>query len=446
MSTMTSTTKKPTVLVIFGISGDLAQRKLLPALANMHAFGELPDKIIGISRKPISSDALLQQQTPAVRETLTKVITTFQMDLEEQSDYERLSRAVHRHAPADSQILFYLSVPPQATLPIIASLGKAKLNQLNVKLLLEKPFGVDLPSAEETIAEITAYFNEDQIYRIDHYIAKEMTQNIIIFRNKNALFRSLWSKQFIESIEIVASETIGIEGRAGFYEQTGAMRDVLQGHLMQLLGLVLMQLPSNDDDVPQQRLKALQQLVPIPPDQLKSTVIRGQYDGYQQEVKNPGSQTETFVAVTLYSHDPTWSNVPLTLTTGKKMAQKTTEIRIHFKKAHQAEANLLTLRIQPNEGVHFELWAKKPGHSNQLQPVDLSFNYAAQSDQLAEAYERVLLDAMYSKKSLFTSSEEVLVSWRLLQPLLDHWAFYPDTIVTYPAGTPYQSLLASNAE
>jgi glucose-6-phosphate 1-dehydrogenase len=441
----------PTILVIFGITGDLAQRKLLPALRTMTHEGLMPPtSIIGISRREINATELLAQtfgdtDDPAVA-TLAASLSGFTMDLAKQADYDRLRVEIDAYKArlGAAHVIFYLSVPPQASLPIVESLGKAGLNdRKSVKLLLEKPFGVDLPSAQETVDTIATYFHEDQLYRIDHYLAKEMAQNIVAFRSYNALFRQVWNNQFIDHIDIVASEKIGIEGRAAFYEQTGALRDFLQNHLMQLLALTLMDISDDTaaEHMPAARLKALQAIEPIPPDTFAERVLRGQYEGYATEVANPGSQTETFVAITVHSSAPAWEGVPIRLATGKNLAEQTTEIRIHFKKMRDTEANLLVLHMQPREGVSMELWAKKPGYDKAYETIDLHFDYKRSDTKQVEAYERVLLDAFASDKSLFTSAEEVLASWRILQPVQQHWAMTTDDLRPYAPGTAIEELL-----
>jgi len=283
------------------------------------------------------------------------------------------------------------------------------------------------------------YYDESQIYRIDHYLAKEMSQNIVTIRGKNALFSRMWNNESIESIEIIASETIGIEGRASFYEQTGALRDLVQGHLMQLLSLTLMDIPHdfNWDEVPGLRLAALNQLKPVEPQR----TVRAQYDGYRQEANNLNSKVETFVSLELESNQPRWLGVPIKLITGKALADKTTEIRIHLKKTDEAQSNCLIFRIQPNEGIGIDLYVKKPGYSNTLETRHLSFNYP-EDTKLPDAYEQVIVDAISSRKSLFTTSDEVLQSWRILKPIQDDWNETDLEPKLYPIGSDIHSILA----
>src|SRR4030095_11303830 len=248
------------------------------------------------------------------------------------------------------------------------------------------------------------YFDEDQVYRIDHYLAKEMAQNLLIFRSSNSLFKRTWGKDFIEQIEILVAEKIGIEGRAAFYEQTGALRDIIQNDALQLAAFALMELPYGQtwDEVPRRRLAALQAL--IPPS--SENVVRGQYRGYADEVKNTNTLTETFVSMTIYSSDERWEGVPIVLTTGKALDRRCTEIRIHYKQEDASEANQLTLKIQPREGIELDLWSKRPGLVRDLERVQLNFDFHARAEKISDAYEQVFLDAIRSDHSLFASSEE----------------------------------------
>ena len=413
-----------TKLLIFGISGDLSRRKLLPALGSIIAAGAGTDlEIIGVSRRDLVSSELFD-------EALIEHSSLFTMDMALADEYHRLKD--HLSIGVEEQLIIYLSVPPVAAYQIVSLLGAAGLNTPNVKLLLEKPFGVDLASAEDMLAHISKYYAEEQVYRIDHYLAKEMAQNIVAFRAGNALFDYVWDSHAIESVEVVASETIGIEGRAQFYEQTGALRDVVQGHLMQLLALVLMDVPGELDwnIVPELRLAALRQVQPADPRKAR----RAQYARYQEEVGNPGSAVETFVSLELASRDPRWRGVTLKLVTGKALAEKTTEIRVNFKKSHESQRNRLIFRIQPNEGVEIDLVAKKPGYDRTLTARSLAFSYP-EDEQLPDAYEQVLVDAIRSEKSLFTSGPEVRESWRILQPLLSAWEMSGGALPRYSLGT-----------
>jgi glucose-6-phosphate 1-dehydrogenase len=367
-------------------------------------------QIIGVSRSDVDI-------TTFVPPELQSVTTVYSMDLAKKGDYDGLREYIAL-AP-DEQLLVYLSVPPRASTQIVDFLGEAGLNSPQVKVLFEKPFGVDLPSAREMIAQTARYYDESQIYRIDHYLAKEMAQNIVAMRGGNALLTNIWDNRSIEKIEIVATETIGIEGRGQFYEQTGALRDVLQGHLMQLLALVLMDIPAAFDweRMPALRTQALAAVKPA--EYAKSR--RAQYEGYAEEAENLGSTVETYVSVQLRSEAPQWQGVPIVLVTGKAMQVKTTEIRVYLRRDHDAQSNCIVFHIQPDEGVEIELYVKKPGYDREFERQRLDYAYPPDA-ALPDAYEQVLADAIRSRRSLFASGEEVLRSWEILQPILDGWA------------------------
>ena len=434
---------QPTILVIFGVSGDLSHRFLLPALAEIKKARQLPPdfKVLGISRRAIRAKDIFTAET----EALAKDTEFFQMDFAKAGDYQKLGwRLKELSAKITPQIIFYFAVPPDATPSIISHLGAAGLNGRNFKLLLEKPFGTDLASAQKLVKQTAKCFKEDQVYRIDHYVAKEVAQNISIFLGSNVLFRKIWDKEFIDYIEIVVAEAIGLEGRGDFYEKTGALRDIVQSHSLQLAALTLMEPcpePFDFSDLPQRRLAAMQSLTAPPLAKLPATVFRGQYKGYRQEVGVPSSVTETFVALQLHSKARRWQGVPIYLATGKKLDQKLTQIRINFKKTNASQPNTLIIRIQPREGIELDLWVKKPGYDKELEQKTLSFSFAQNFDHLPNAYEQVLVDAMRSDKSLFTSSQEVLASWKILQPILDYWQKDDSDLQFYEPGTSVAGVL-----
>jgi glucose-6-phosphate 1-dehydrogenase len=311
---------KPTILVIVGISGDLAKRKLLPAILEIAKADSLPEsfRIIGISRRELKLADVVPDN-----EFWQQHLNLHQMDLDDKQAYQDLATQLDDSA----QKLFYLSVPPEAAQNVVMMLGEAGLaDSADTKLLLEKPFGSDLASAQELVADIKKHFKEEQVYRIDHYLAKEMAQNLVVFRSANPVFSQTWNNKFIASIEVIASETIGIEGRSAFYEQTGALRDVVQSHLLQLAALTLMDLPKLNDmqAIPLLRCQAL---TAIRPADVKD-VQRGQYEGYKEESQNPGSTVETFVSLKLESSEPHWQGVPITLTTGKSLKEQFTYLQL----------------------------------------------------------------------------------------------------------------------
>lgn len=434
---------KPTILVIIGISGDLSKRKLLPAIGQIAGTSMTPDKfkIVGVTRqKDISLENLLKNTNN--KDYLTKNTEFFQMNLDEENDYKKLENRLNeidKEWEESSQCLFYLSVPPKVAESIIELLGKSGLaKRQNTKLLLEKPFGIDLKSAEELTNHIDTYFKEEQIYRIDHYLAKETAQNIIVFRNGNSLFKRTWNKNFIDSINITVCEEIGIEGRANFYEQTGALRDLVQSHLLQLLALTLMDIPEEEghlNEVPNLRYESLKQIRILSLPSLSVNAKRGQYKEYREEVNNPNSMTETFVSINLESQDPKWQGVKINLTTGKALKDKTTFIKILYKKEYDHESNELLLKLQPDEGISFSIWVKSPGYEYQVSRHELNFSFKDHYTTLPEAYEQVLFNAINGDHSLFSSSIEVLETWRILDSLQKAWATSTYDLIIYKKGS-----------
>jgi glucose-6-phosphate 1-dehydrogenase len=462
-ATLTGTQLEPAILVIFGITGDLAKRKVLPALYHLLKDNLLPEHlaIVGTSRRSLSVDELLKNVElcvlekdnvcdPTVLELFRQRLHMLQFDPVNGADYDRL------HAQLDQieteqgvcmNRLYYLSIPPQVYGPLVRQLGEHGLNQscqhnrAATRLLVEKPFGYDLSSAEELVQNTAKQFSELQVFRIDHYLAKETAQNILTFRRYNPLFSSVWSNQYIERIDIIAAEQIGIEGRAEFYEQIGAMRDLIQSHLMQLLALTTMELPSDltdSDAIHQAKQALLESIPPLVPNQVANKVVRGQYDSYRQEVNNPDSTTETYVSIELSIANERWQAVPVTLTTGKALRAKRTEVTIRFGDAKGTSApNQLTFRVQPNEGIDVQLIVKKPGFEAAVQPASMDFSYQATFDENGhpEAYERVLVDAVRGDHTLFATSAEVLASWRILQPILNEWQKNTSDLHIYTTGS-----------
>lgn len=425
-----------TKLLIFGITGDLGTRKLLPALEQIIGTGDFNDlSIIGVSRHDVNVDELLSGL--GNKDLLLAKLSMFKMNLDDDSDYRILKG--HLALAEDEQLLIYLAVPPKAVSEIVEHLGEAGLNTPNVKILFEKPFGTDYESAKIVTEQTAKYYDESQVYRIDHFLAKEMAQNIVAFRGRNALFNDIWNKGFISSIEITSKQKIGIEGRVHFYEQTGALRDLVQGHLMLLLTLVLMDIPDNFEwnEMPRLRLEALNHLEPANP----AEAVRGQYQGYKAEVGNPDSKVETFVRLKLRSNQENWKDVPISLVTGKALNEEKTEIKIRLKSNDGVEGNSLVFTIQPVGGIDIEIFAKKPGYGREFETRHLCFNYPEDA-KLPEAYEQVLVDAIMSEKSLFTGSGEVIRSWEILQPLLDAWKNSNESPKVYPVGSDVSSIIS----
>lgn len=452
---------EPAIFVIFGITGDLAQRKLLPALYHLIKDGLLHEhtEIVGLSRREISDDELIDKVKLCVLEAdnicdasvlaqFKKHLRLARVDPVNSDDYQTLHQTLDdietKHGMCMNR-LYYLSIPPQVYAPVIANLGAHGLNKgcqhhnAVSRLLVEKPFGYDRASAEELIEETARHFHEDQVFRIDHYLAKETVQNILVFRAQNPVFASLWDKQHIASIELALSEQIGVEGRAGFYDNVGALRDVVQNHLLQLLALVAMELPKSLGDSQALHTAKQKLLESIPPlDMRTSKVIRAQYEGYREEVMNPHSATETYVSLELGIDTPRWQDVPIRITTGKALASRHSTIVVTFGAPEAPDtSNKLTFRIQPNEGIDVELIVKRPGFDDKTELVQMDFSYhgAFGTPHHPDAYERVLVDAVRGDHSLFASSEEVLASWRILQPVLTAWEQGSTDLLTYKPGS-----------
>lgn len=453
----------PTILVIFGITGDLAKRKVLPALYHLLKDDLLPHplEIIGTSRHELSVDELLKNVELCVLEAdnicdpdalkkFRECVRMVKLDPIDDKDYASLGTIMDdiesKHGVCMNR-LYYLSIPPQVSGQLIRHLGEQGLdtcrkhkNGSRSRLLVEKPFGYDLVSAEGLINEIAKYFSEDQVFRIDHYLAKESAQNILTFRRFNPLFSSLWNNQHIRSITVLASEKIDIEGRADFYEHVGAMRDLVQSHLLQLLALIVMDLPedlTDSDAIHWAKQAILLGIRPPKANEVTKQVIRGQYAGYREEVGNPDSTTETFISVQLSIDSTVWNGVNIVLTTGKALKLKQTEITVCFGADNEDNLNKLTFRVQPNEGIDVQLLVKKPGFDLQIQPAIMDFSYEATFDEHGhpDAYERVLIDAIRGDHSLFATSQEVLASWHILQPILDSWQKDSSDLKTYAKGS-----------
>ncbi len=436
------------IIVIFGITGDLSKRKLLPALYHLLKEGLLSEDtaIIGTSRKDLTAKELLNTVElcvlekdkvcdPAGLEKVKKALRTIQVDPNESSDYTKLKGLIDEIDPrAKKAHLFYMSVPSSAYGPIIKHLAASGLNDSNSRLLLEKPFGYDFSSAEKLIKVVNSAFSEKQIYRIDHYLAKETAQNLLAFRLHNPIFMPLWNCQHIQSVHIRAFETIGIEGRANFYEQTGALRDFVQSHLMQLLSLTMMDLPESmtSDAIHAAKQNFFKSLAPADP----KLAVRAQYDGYKEEVKNPDSFSETYARIQLSDNSADWQGTEIILETGKAMAEKLTDITIEFKTPHERRRNSLTFQIQPNEGISLDLVVKEPGLDNRMKHAALDFRYdnTFQDYEFFDAYERVLMDVVGGDQSLFASDQEVLETWRVLQPIIEAWGASDSNLLSYSAG------------
>ena len=453
---------EPSILTIFGISGDLAQRKLLPALYHLAHNGLLPPtfKIVGVTRRRSLSPADIIQSLRAsleasgthysseILQQLENIMHIVSMDITDKNEYARLKSeldTIENDLSTCLHRLFYLAIPATVYEPVVRRLGEHDLNHgcqhgsTDSRLLIEKPFGYDLTSAKQLVETLAQSFHESQIYRIDHYLAKETVQNILAFRAGNPLFHAVWNNKHISRIIITASESIGIEGRAVFYEPIGALRDIIQSHLLQIAALVAMNIPDTITaaTVHDGRRKLLESIKPPHSDEMASKTVRGQYDSYAKEVGNPDSMTETFAALELEIAHKNWQGVPLFIQTGKKLTAKTTEVTVVFQEPDGGDyANYLTIRLQPNEGITIDLRIKRPGFEAEMEHVQMEFNYGGKINaEHPDAYERVLVDCLRGDQTLFATSQETLASWRVVQPILDAWQHNASVLHSYKSGS-----------
>lgn len=453
---------EPSILVIFGITGDLAKRYLLPSLYHLVDQDLLHDKteIIGVTRGDLKLDELLSTVElcvnmadgvcdPVSVNKLRSKLRVRHMDVTKPEEYDALLKDLNKiedkHGVHMNR-LYYLSIPPTTAQPIITFLGEHGLNKscphgdASTRLLIEKPFGFDLTSAHELIETTSKQFHEEQVFRIDHYLAKETVQNILAFRFNNPIFEPLWNASYIDYIEVLANESLGIENRVNFYEQTGALRDIVQSHLLQVLALITMERPvaNSSDKIHASKLKVMQDMQQIPSDKIVDDVIRAQYRNYRNEVNNQGSAVETYLALRMYIDSERWKSVPMIVRTGKSLVTKLSEVNVVFKPTSKSsEHNVLTFRIQPNEGINLSLRVKKPGFDYEVQPVEMDFQYknAFSETFTPTAYERVLVDAFRGDHTLFATAAEIIESWRVVKPTLDAWKMSDADLQFYDEGS-----------
>jgi|HubBroStandDraft_1064217.scaffolds.fasta_scaffold02285_4 glucose-6-phosphate 1-dehydrogenase len=456
------------LIVVFGATGDLFQRMMLPALYRLHAQGKLPagTVILGVARHPLddagfrtkASQSLLTGKAGTEKEVGAFCDETllYQSVAEESAaGYKALKKRVEKvdkdHDLGGNRI-FYLALPLEAFTPTIQGLGEAGMAESSgwTRVVVEKPFGRDLASAQALNALLRKYFEEAQIYRIDHYLGKETVQNLLVFRFANMFVESLWSRERIDHVEITVAEKLGVEGRAHYYENSGALRDMVQNHVTQLLTLVAMEPPAtkNEDAIRNEKVKVLHSIVAIRP----VDVVRGQYaasmvdgqkvPGYREEPDvAPTSDTETFVALRMKIANWRWQNVPFFIRTGKRMQSKSTRVVLTFKappvsffqseEEYEANPDRMTILIQPDEGFELSFEVKVPGREIRLQTQRMRFHYADVFGELPDGYETLLVDVMLGDPTLFVRADEVEESWRLYAPVLEH----PPPVVFYPAGS-----------
>jgi glucose-6-phosphate 1-dehydrogenase len=470
-----------TTLVIFGATGDLARRKLLPALYNLAHEGALPERfnLVGVSRRDQSDDEFRELAREAIEEFsrrkpdeqvlngLLERLRYIGFSFDDQDGYRKLAKVVEELDDANGgdplNRAYYLSTAPEFFPAIIQALKEAGLNRhdkADVRVVIEKPFGTDLESARSLQEVVSSVFRERQVFRIDHYLGKETVQNIMAFRFANYMFEPVWNRNYIDHIQITAAEDIGIGSRAGYYDQAGALRDLVQNHMLQLLTFVCMEPPTSFEanKVRDEKVKVLGAIQPPSPDEVARNTVRAQYTrgvvggeevpGYTEEEDVPSdSQTETYAALKLEVHNWRWAGVPIFLRTGKHLSRKVTEIAVALKPvphlAFQSQGsvgvqpNQLILTVQPNEGVSLSLGAKIPGSSMRIRPVNMEFLYgSAFMSESPEAYERLILDAMRGDATLFTRNDEVDAQWSIIDPILKAWHDDDDMpLHEYPSGT-----------
>ena len=462
---------KSQILVIFGASGDLTKRKLIPALFELYKQKMIPENfaVLGASRSELSDEEFRNRADEFIEEH--ELLVKFKQRLFYQSvqtnnakDFIPLKSRLNdlsKKLGIEKNYIFYLSTPPSLYSVIPKHLYENKLSKSNHyfrRLIVEKPFGTSLETARELNRELGNYFSEDQIYRIDHYLGKETVQNMLVTRFSNGIFEPLWNRRYIERIEITAAESLGVEERGGYYDHSGALRDMIQNHLLQVTGFVAMEPPViiQADAIRNEILKVFQSLRPIRDNEVAMNVIRGQYTtskisgkeiaAYRDEHGvDSHSRTETFVAMKFFIDNWRWAGVPFLVRTGKKLPTRVTEIVITFKKvphhlfgtSDEQGHNQLIIRIQPDEGILLKFGMKTPGAGFKVQTVNMDFHYSDLADgKVPAAYERLLHDCMIGDATLYARGDAVEKAWEFVQPVIDAWENNPDIpIYGYPAGT-----------
>ncbi|MDO4249313.1 MAG: glucose-6-phosphate dehydrogenase [Neisseria sp.] len=436
-------------MVIFGATGDLAMRKLLPCLYQAHAAGLLnaEGRILGVSRsnldtegflKKVESDSKIhvkQNFSEALWDSFVKRIQYLKVDVTDKSDFDRLAERVKARQNTEN-VIIYLSTAPTFFAQACENLADVGLNGDNVRIVLEKPLGTDLKSSQEINTDVAQYFKESQVYRIDHYLGKESLQNLIPLRFGNVFFEPVWNRQFVKSVQITIAEQLGVEERGEFYDATGALRDMVQNHIIQMLCFTAMERPQSlaGDDVRDEKMKVLKALKPLTSADVDANVIRAQYTasdsqaGYLQEHNVPAdSRTETYVAIKAEIDNERWAGVPFYLRTGKRMAGKTAEIVLNFRENPQGlfpnTPNRLVISLQPNETVSARVFMKEPGNGMNVVATEMSIDLAkAIEGRRAEAYELLLREVIDGRVNLFNRRDELEAAWEWVMPIMENWA------------------------
>lgn len=472
----------PNAMVVFGASGDLARRKLIPSIFNIFTQELLDEKfyLLGCGRTKLTDDDFRETAKQAIQESHSgasaKDLSAFaaklyyiEGDYDDAAFYENIKTRLidlDRKHEIDGCHIFYLAVPPILYPRIVEHLGRSTLScaaesdsKQRARLVIEKPFGRDLQSSTELNDGISRCFDESQIYRIDHYLGKETVQNILMFRFANTIFEPVWNRNYIDHIQITMAESIGIEQRGSYYDKAGALRDIFQNHMLQILALVAMEPPGSfeADPIRDEKIKLLRSIRSFDLDEIDSLIVRGQYGpgtvdgkqvaGYRDEPDiDPKSKTETFVAGKLFIDNWRWRDIPFYLRAGKRLAHKDTEITITFKQVPHSmfasvglddmPANVLVLQVQPEEGISLSFQAKRPGSKICMSTLNMNFNYKSVFlVDMPEAYQRLLLDCMVGDQTLFNRYDSVEIAWQLLMPVLERWENDGSATYEYPAGS-----------
>jgi len=471
----------PCMMVIFGASGDLTKRKLVPAIFDLARQGLLPRNftIVGVARTPMDTDAFrtylasamkefdqLRESDSVLWEGFARGLFYVTMDPSVQEGYDKLKTEllkIDASRGSTGNFIFYLSTPPVLYEPVVEHLGAVKLNVPRssenwIRIIIEKPFGIDLASAKKLNVDVLKVFSEDQVYRIDHYLGKETVQNLLVFRFANCIFEPVWNRNYVDHVQITAAETVGVENRGGYYESAGALRDMVQNHMLQLLTLTAMEPPVLFDaqQVRDEKQKVLQAIRHIAPEEVHKYTVRGQYTagivggksvpGYKSEKSvSPTSVTETYVALKFNVENWRWAGVPFYIRSGKRLPKRVTEIAVQFKKtphhlftaSDHLDQNNIVIRVQPDEGISLKFSSKIPGSAMRMRPVTMDFRYGSSfGGHLADAYTRLILDCMLGDATLYARGDSVEVAWSLITPIHEGWASNKQSAVyDYPAGT-----------